>query len=327
MSQLWFATRYTSSMPLEYDRPIMQPENELMPRVVSEQLPPEVLAYPQWVCWRYVARGQGKKPDKQPVNPRTLGNAGVHWPNTWCTFEQALSTYTLYRERGVAGLGFVLTRDDPFVGIDADNCVADDEIAAEAQEVICHLASYTEISPSLHGLRILVTCPEYKKNVRTTSLEVYSHSRFLTLTGQHLVGTPTTITPLRHDDIEALFRPPVSAKEDKRASHSNHITPANEPMSLWERIFAHDQYGAQHLRRFQGDTTLDHGDHSLTVIRLLNCLARWTDGDALRMREMMLMSPLKNEKWLSKRGADDWLERQIVDAIAFVQKGKSRRSS
>lgn len=33
-------------------------------------------------------------------------------------------------------------------------------------------------------------------------------------------------------------------------------------------------------RQVQGDTSLDRGDHSLTVIRLLNCLARWTGGDA-----------------------------------------------
>jgi hypothetical protein len=31
---------------------------------------------PQWVCWRKVFRGEGKKPDKRPINPKTLGNAG-----------------------------------------------------------------------------------------------------------------------------------------------------------------------------------------------------------------------------------------------------------
>ncbi len=45
-------------------------------------------------------------------------------------------------------------------------------------------------------------------------------------------------------------------------------------MELWERIFSHDKYGQQHLQRFYGDTSHDRGDHSFTVIRLLNCLAR-----------------------------------------------------
>ena len=55
-----------------------------------------------------------------------------------------------------------------------------------------------------------------------------------------------------------------------------------DAQALWERIFAHDRYGAQHVRRFQGDVSLDGGDHLLTVIRLLNCLARWTHGDAAK---------------------------------------------
>jgi len=56
----------------------------------------------------------------------------------------------------------------------------------------------------------------------------------------------------------------------------------------------------------------------LTVIRLLNSLARWTHGDANKMRSMMLMSPLANDKWLEKRGKGDWLDYQITDAIAYV---------
>jgi primase-polymerase (primpol)-like protein len=91
-------------------------------------------------------------------------------------------------------------------------------------------------------------------------------------------------------------------------------------LELWERIFTHDKYGADHLRRFQGDNALDRGDHSFTVIRLLNCLARWTHCDPIRMRNMILLSPLANEKWFEKRGGGDWLDHQIADAIAYVSR-------
>jgi primase-polymerase (primpol)-like protein len=93
---------------------------------------------------------------------------------------------------------------------------------------------------------------------------------------------------------------------------------------LWERIFRYDKYGAQHQQRFNGSTALDREDHSLSVVRLLNALARWTDGDAARMRQMMLMSPLANEKWFSKRGATDWLDYQIADAIIHTGKNRDR---
>ena len=89
---------------------------------------------------------------------------------------------------------------------------------------------------------------------------------------------------------------------------------------LWERIFTHDRFGEQHRRRFLGDASLDGGNHSLTVIRLLNCLARWTVGDAATMRAMMTMSPLANDKRWSKRGNRDWLGYTIEDAVIFTRK-------
>lgn len=93
-------------------------------------------------------------------------------------------------------------------------------------------------------------------------------------------------------------------------------------MELWERIFAHDKYGQQHLQRFFGDTSLDRHDQSFAVIRLLNCLARWTQCDPVKMRSMILMSQLANDKWFEKRGAGDWLDHEIADAITYVQGSK-----
>ena len=107
--------------------------------VHREHIPQELLSYPQWVCWRYVDRGENKKPDKQPVNPHTLNNAGVHWTNTWSTFEHAYMTYLMYRERGLHGVGFVLTVGDPFVGVDIDDCLSEREISTPARDVIGHL--------------------------------------------------------------------------------------------------------------------------------------------------------------------------------------------
>ena len=63
---------------------------------------------------------------------------------------------------------------------------------------------------------------------------------------------------------------------------------------------------------------LDRGDHSFTVIRLLNCLARWTQCDPIKIRSMMLLSQLANDKWFEQRGEGGWLAHQIADAIANV---------
>lgn len=309
-------------MPPEFDLDRHSNGRENRPPLEIENIPSEILTYPQWVLWRYVDRGPGKKPDKQPVNPKTLGNAGVHWTNTWGSFEQTLATYIQHQERGIAGIGFVLTLGDPFVGIDMDACVKDGTISEGTQEVMDKMASYTELSPSLRGLRILASCPEYTQNMRTFGLEVYSHKRFLTVTGHHVEGTPATIASLEKEVIATLAAPSLPPPGARDAGAARHTAVPADGMTLWTRIFEHDQYGAQHWQRFHGDMSFDRGDHSLAVIRLLNCLARWTQGDAGKMREMVLLSPLSNDKWFSKRGTGDWLDHQIADAIAYVQGGK-----
>jgi primase-polymerase (primpol)-like protein len=166
-------------------------------------------------------------------------------------------------------------------------------------------------------LRIWVACPEFAHNRRMPSLEVYSHSRFLTVTGRHVEGTPEAISSVPLEQLEALI---PDREKTTPWPVPERIQPALNgagDLALWEHIFVHDSYGEQHLLRFDGDTSLDGGDHSLAVIRLLNCLARWTGCNATKMRAMMLLSPLANEKWYSKRGKGDWLDHQIADAIRY----------
>ncbi len=287
--------------------------------VHKEQIPQDLLSYPQWVCWRYVDCGAGKKPTKQPINPRTLHNAGVNWPNTWTSFEQAYATYV---QHAFSGVGFVLTAEDPFVGFDLDRCWQAGQFSAQAQAVMDQLASYTELSPSGAGLRILVAAPDFGQNVRKPTLEVYAHSRFLTVTGHHLPGTPDTIMTVDAELIQALVPSSTSVARSHQISPGEQIAYQGDDRDLWERIFQVDRFGAQHRQRFEGDLSLDGADHSMTVLRILNCLARWTGGDADRMRKMMLMSPLANEKWFSKRGTRDWLDYQIEDAIRYVKWGR-----
>lgn len=87
-----FATLFC--MPVEHHRNRTAPDQVRESLMIHhEQIPCELFAYTQWVCWRYVDRGEGRKPDKQPVNPRTLANAGGHWASTWTSFKEAYATY------------------------------------------------------------------------------------------------------------------------------------------------------------------------------------------------------------------------------------------
>jgi len=79
--------------------------------VQLENIPDELKARPQWVTHK----------KKIPFNPRTGKAADTTDPATWGTFDEA---YQAAQRRHHAGIGYVFSPDDPYVGIDLDDCSA-----------------------------------------------------------------------------------------------------------------------------------------------------------------------------------------------------------
>lgn len=152
-------------------------------------VPAELQQHNQWVLWRY--EGRGTKRTKVPYSIRGT-NASSTNKNTWASYE---SVVTEIDKAGTHydGIGFVLTEADPFVGVDLDHCITDGEIDAWAQSIVDKLQSYTEITPSGEGLRIFITGSLPAEGRKRGNFEVYSHARYLTVTGQHLTGTPLQV--------------------------------------------------------------------------------------------------------------------------------------
>jgi primase-polymerase (primpol)-like protein len=151
-------------------------------------IPRELLPAQQWVNFRTRPK-RNEKLDKIPLDPKPsarLRNAKVDDADTWGTFEQAVANLD---QPSVAGIGFVLTADDPYAAIDLDDCVdpITGAISAEAWAIVETFRSYTERSPSGRGLRILLrgVLPSGARN-RKDWIEVYDRGRFVTLTGVHL---------------------------------------------------------------------------------------------------------------------------------------------
>jgi len=92
---------------------------------------------PQWVAWRYILR-DGKQ-TKAPVNANTGGLADSTDPATWTAFPQALAA--CQQRRNLAGVGFVFTLDDPYCGVDLDDCIDPEsgQLKAWAAEIIRQL--------------------------------------------------------------------------------------------------------------------------------------------------------------------------------------------
>ncbi len=111
------------------------------------------------------------------------------------TFDQAMS---LCRERQLAGVGFVMSKDDDLVGVDLDNAITEDGMVKQwAWDIVRELGSYCELSPSGRGLHVWVRgkLPAGGSRIKVEDglLEVYDQARYFTVTGKHLDKTPGDI--------------------------------------------------------------------------------------------------------------------------------------
>ena len=165
----------------------------------GQVLPAELRERPQWVGWRLRQRASAPKPTKQPLNPRDGELASTTDPATWGTFEEALKC------PGTAGVGFVFTRDDPYVGIDLDGCRNPETGALEkwAADIVAQLASYTEVSPSGTGVHVIVRGSLPGTRRRKGPIEMYAEGRYFTMTGKWLADTPQEIAE-RTAELNAL---------------------------------------------------------------------------------------------------------------------------
>jgi len=158
--------------------------------VLAENIPADLTAADRAVCWRYTWKGTWDKP------PLTIGNTAASStdPSTWSAFDDALAAYQ-DGAHGFDGIGVALSADDDLVGIDLDHCrdPKTGVIEESALQIVRLINSYTEVSPSGTGLRILLRGALPAHGRKKGRIETYQDRRYLTITGQHLKGTPRTI--------------------------------------------------------------------------------------------------------------------------------------
>jgi primase-polymerase (primpol)-like protein len=163
-------------------------------KVKLTNIPEELQTHKQWVVWKAVPQGGGKF-TKVPVDPKTGANAATNNPSTWGTFEEACEHYVWNKDSGIDGIGFVFTKEDPFAGIDLDDCRDPDtsQIDGWAVDILKDLNSYCEISPSNTGIKVFTkgSMPGHGRNFG--NVEMYDTGRFFTLTGETFNGYPKTI--------------------------------------------------------------------------------------------------------------------------------------
>ena len=115
----------------------------------------ELSTHRQWVCWALETRPGATKPTKPPKSPHTGFGASHAKPADWGTYEQAEA---MAKRRKFAGVGFVLSEDDDYTGIDLDRCRDPEtgKLDLWAEDIVALKETYWEVSPSGTGLRAII---------------------------------------------------------------------------------------------------------------------------------------------------------------------------
>jgi len=102
------------------------------------------------------------------------------------TFDEALNNWLNNKSNGI---GFILTKDDPFLCIDLDNCVSEKgRVDNHAAEIVSKFNSYTELSPSGRGIHIWCKGKLPKAGIKTKRWEAYQSGRYMTVTMNRICG-------------------------------------------------------------------------------------------------------------------------------------------
>ncbi|MCC6492545.1 MAG: hypothetical protein IT424_05945 [Pirellulales bacterium] len=177
------------------DKPAVRP-------VDSDSIPDALKDLTRWVGWRWTNRNG--RWGKLPINVRTCGNASSTNPATWTTFAEAI-------DAECDGVGVVL--GDGLAGVDLDDCRRDGELTPLARSIVARLATYTEVSPTGTGVKLLcfAELPGRGSKSAAGDVEMYDHGRFFVVTGQRVDGTPATVED-RRAELAAVWREYIGAK-------------------------------------------------------------------------------------------------------------------
>lgn len=289
----------------------------------QNNIPAELRALTQWVCWSLEQRPGQPKPTKVPKN--ALGNAATTRPEDWMTFDAAVA---LAAEKKLSGIGFVFTKDDPYVGVDLDGLLDPKTLAMTpaAQDIVQTLApAYTEISQSGKGIHIIVrgTLPAGAR--RKGPIEVYSEGRYFAITGNILAGSVATV-PDRTEALGDFHRKYLSGADDTAPAAAATTAPTPEAVTAVLAKVEASPDARFFTTLYEFGETRPGKSASESDMAMAAMLAKYTRS-ADTIEAIMKASALKRPKWNESRpmpGRKDGtiLRRVIAAALRQVPERK-----
>jgi putative DNA primase/helicase len=270
-------------------------------------IPVELRERPQWVLWRFEARDE--KETKIPYRCDGNGRASSTDPSTWGSYEEARAACDVH---GADGIGYVFSRDDPYVGVDLDAPLSETDRGA----IMAALDSYAETSVSGNGVHVIVRASlnGHARN-RRGPFEVYEQGRYFCMTGCHVRGTPTSIETRQeqlNSVLERFLPVPEPAAPVARPAYPVDV----DDQELLEKART-ARNGAKFVQLYDsGDWQGSYPSQSEADLRLCSDLAFWTGRYAARIDGLFRRSALMRAKWDTKRGDSTYGADTIARAVA-----------
>lgn len=287
-----------------------------------EQIPQELKALPNWICWDAVPDEKRGKIKKVPINALTGGGAMSNNPSTWCDFDTAVRASKKH-----SGIGFMFG-GCPYFGVDIDG--KEEELEAYQRgengniisEFISTLQSYTEISQSGKGIHIICRGKLPKRGRRKGSVEMYEDGRFFVMTGnscseyEGIAECSDSIKPLHEKYIGGGREPQAKIRPAVSLSSADDIVKAA----------AGAKNGGKFVALYGGDTA-GYTSSSEADMALCSILAFWTGCDASKMDVIFRSSGLMREKWDRPQSGSTYGALTIQKAIAGCSQVYSPKNS
>jgi len=289
--------------------------------VNHDQIPDEMKRLRQW-CTYKLETVDGKK-TKVPYEVSTGARASSTAPQTWTTFEAALTAYQdLDKYKGIC---FMCSDESGIVFIDLDGCIKDGTIEPWADEIVKRFNSYTERSQSGKGLHILIKGTKPGTKCRTKkyphAVEIYSKARQCCTTGDVLDGYNTIES--RQDELDKLYTE-IFGKEEPKTP----IKTTNKRGSLSDGAIllkaTISKKGKEFTTLWNGSTLGYGGDESAADQALMNMLAFWTQKDPNQMERLFSQSKLgQRDKWRNRKDYREITIQKAIDGTTEIYKPKA----
>ncbi len=286
----------------------------------TEKIPVSLRSDALFCCWQYEER-EGKK-TKIPYNPRTGRRGQSNNSDTFSDFDTAVKASGAFSGVGVGIFNNVCA-------IDLDHCFnADGTLAAEAQDIVTAMNSYTERSPSGTGIHILFKAEgfvydkvKYYINNQKSGIEVYVYgatNKYLTLTGDALFEgreieerSAALSVILNRYMQRKQTEPNVTERVPEEPTRLS--LPEPKPLILFAdpvlQRAAKAKNSEKFLRLWGGDYSgytnpkTGEPDHSAGDQALCNILAFHAKGDTATVDRLFRESGLYRAKWDELHGA------------------------